>query len=210
MMANNDTSINATGFSQALNYDDGQCAICLGPHADKSQLQCGHFFCYHCLTEWCKVKLECPTCKRPFTCILHNIGSTDGQQIHTPDPSLLGLASHHMRTFALALSDPEFRRGLTRPDIIRQVDDFRHVLNDAQVLQAFDDPAFRTQLNDHEFGRTFDDPEVNRLLGIPEFRCAMYEMVGEVLDDEPFLSLLSSPDSRRFFLADWSLVLNGS
>jgi hypothetical protein len=108
------------------------------------------------------------------------------------------------------LSDPEFRRGLTQPDIIRQVDDFRHVLNDAQVLQEFDDPAFRTQLNDPEFGRTFDDPEVNRLLGIPEFRCAMYEMAGEVLDDEQFLFILSSPDSRRFFLTDWSLVLNGS
>lgn len=206
-MANNDTSITATGFSP-LNYDDGQCAICLGPHADKSQLHCGHVFCYHCLAEWCKVKLECPTCKRPFTRILHNIGSTDGQQIYTPDPPLLSLASHHMRTFALMLSDPEFRSGLNQPDIIRQVDDFRQVLSDAQVLQAFDDPAFRNQLNDPEFGRTFDDSEVNRLLGIPEFRYAIGEMVCEVLDDEEFLSVLSSPDSRRSFLADWSQVLN--
>ena len=164
-MANNDTSITATGFS-SLNYNDGQCAICLGPHVDKSHLHCGHVFCYHCLVEWCNVKLQCPTCKRPFTSILRNIGSQDGQQIYTvADPSL-GLAGHYMQTFALMLGDPEIRSRINRPDVIRQVDDFRQVLSDPQVLLPFDDPAFRTQLNDPEFGRTFDDPEVNRLLGV--------------------------------------------
>jgi hypothetical protein len=85
MASTNDTSITPTS---SLNYDDGQCAICLEPHVNKSHLNCGHVFCFDCLVEWSKVKKQCPTCKRPFTSFLYGIGSTDGQQIYTPEPTL--------------------------------------------------------------------------------------------------------------------------
>ena len=49
-----------------MDYDDGQCAICLFPHVHKSKLCCGHVFCYQCLFNWCRVKLQCPTCRRSF------------------------------------------------------------------------------------------------------------------------------------------------
>ncbi|XP_046459236.1 uncharacterized protein LOC124205768 [Daphnia pulex] len=52
--------------STRLDYDDGQCAICLGPHVKKSRTTCGHVFCLKCLVQWSRVKLECPTCKHPF------------------------------------------------------------------------------------------------------------------------------------------------
>lgn len=49
-------------------YDTGQCPICLvSPQVNKSHPPCGHVFCYACLAEWCKVKLECPACKQKFT-----------------------------------------------------------------------------------------------------------------------------------------------
>nr|CAH0110894.1 unnamed protein product [Daphnia galeata] len=183
MMANNDdTSITATS-SSSLNYDDGQCAICLGPHVDKSHLNCGHVFCYDCLVEWCKVKLQCPTCKRPFTSILHNIGSPDGQQIYTPD-SPLGLAGHSMQLFALLmLGDPEFRRRISRPEIIREVDDFQRVLSDPQLTASLSDS---------------------------EFRRALEEMVCEVLDDDTFHHVLNLPDLRRSFLNDWLQQINNA
>lgn len=51
-----------------LNFDNGQCAICLDQMEEtKSKLQCGHVFCFECLMSWCRVKLECPTCRTSFT-----------------------------------------------------------------------------------------------------------------------------------------------
>ena len=49
-----------------MDYDDGQCAICLLPHVHKSKLLCGHVFCFKCLSNWCMVKFECPSCRRKF------------------------------------------------------------------------------------------------------------------------------------------------
>lgn len=53
-------------------YDDGDCAICLGPHQNKSSPKCGHVFCYDCLktltdhqTNQCR-QSQCPTCRQPF------------------------------------------------------------------------------------------------------------------------------------------------
>jgi hypothetical protein len=108
------------------------------------------------------------------------------------------------------LGDPEFRRRISRPEIIREVDDFQRVLSDPQVIRAFDDPAFRPQLNNPEFGRTFDDPEVNRLLSDSEFRRALEEMVSEVLDDDTFHHVLNLPDLRRSFLNDWLQQINNA
>lgn len=62
--------------SSARYYDDGQCAICLGHHVTKSKLQCGHIFCFECLVTWAQIRLECPTCKAPFSTFNHQtIGS---------------------------------------------------------------------------------------------------------------------------------------
>ena len=51
---------------QHLDYDNGECSICLRPHTHKSRLLCGHVFCYKCIHEWSKLKFECPLCKQVF------------------------------------------------------------------------------------------------------------------------------------------------
>ncbi|KAK3913511.1 E3 ubiquitin-protein ligase Topors [Frankliniella fusca] len=54
------------------------CAICLGPLANKSFTNsCCHQFCFVCLLEWSKVKAECPLCKVAFDSIIHNVRSQD-------------------------------------------------------------------------------------------------------------------------------------
>lgn len=65
-----------------LNYDDGQCAICLGPHVKKSRTACGHVFCMKCLILWSQIKLECPTCKQSFD-------TTTCKRIKFPSDTLL-------------------------------------------------------------------------------------------------------------------------
>jgi hypothetical protein len=73
--------------SLRMNYDTGECAICMGPHEDKSRLNCGHFFCFQCLVEWCRVKLQCPTCRQPFADFVHqSAGSAQQEEVYTPDP----------------------------------------------------------------------------------------------------------------------------
>ena len=49
-----------------MDYDDGQCAICLFHHVNKAKLRHGHVFYFQCLFNWCMVKLQCPTCRRQF------------------------------------------------------------------------------------------------------------------------------------------------
>ena len=49
-----------------MDYDDGQCAICLFHHVNKVKLRHGHVFYFQCLFNWCMVKLQCPTCRRQF------------------------------------------------------------------------------------------------------------------------------------------------
>jgi len=55
-----DDKPNFSGFeSTTMKYDDGQCAICWVPQINKSLPDCGHFYCYQCLVDWCHFKLEC-------------------------------------------------------------------------------------------------------------------------------------------------------
>ncbi len=61
MSTSNDEQVD----QQEIDYNN-MCAICLCPRTNKSQLICGHAFCYQCIVEWCKVKLECPFCRQPF------------------------------------------------------------------------------------------------------------------------------------------------
>ena len=94
--------------------------------------------------------------------------------------------------------------------MMRQIVDFHRVLSDPQVILAFDDPTFRPQLNNPEFGRTFDDPEVNRIMGISQFRRRLEEIICEVLDDDAFLYVMSLPDLRRLYLIDWAQRINNA
>ncbi|EFX67101.1 hypothetical protein DAPPUDRAFT_331358 [Daphnia pulex] len=53
----------------AIIFDDGVCAICMGPHDNASRPHCGHTFCFSCLWSWCRIKFACPICQRPVTTI---------------------------------------------------------------------------------------------------------------------------------------------
>ncbi|CAK9302258.1 unnamed protein product [Gordionus sp. m RMFG-2023] len=53
---------------------NNKCPICLGQRNNNSFTEsCFHEFCFICLSEWAKVKAECPMCKKPFTKIMYNI-----------------------------------------------------------------------------------------------------------------------------------------
>ena len=86
-MSTNEESCSPSSPSDVGKYDDGICAICLGPHINKSNPDCGHVFCFTCLVDWCKIKLECPTCKQPFENFRYSIENRPTcDQIYTPDP----------------------------------------------------------------------------------------------------------------------------
>ncbi|KAK4018864.1 hypothetical protein OUZ56_000904 [Daphnia magna] len=210
-MAKNDVSTTRDGTSRP-DYDDGQCAICLEPHLNKSHLNCGHVFCFHCLVEWCTIKLQCPTCKQLFTMFSHKVGSSDDLQTYTPSPPLnpdvVRPPVNYLELFALMLGDHEFRSRLNNPQVIRQVEDFRRVLSDPEVIQALDDPAFRSTLNNSQFGATFEDRQVQRIMNDRAFRRLLDEMLAEILDDDEFLFTLSYPELRRSFFASWARELN--
>ncbi|EFX67426.1 hypothetical protein DAPPUDRAFT_261665 [Daphnia pulex] len=74
----------SSGPQQPMNYDHGECAICMSPQTDKSRLDCGHVYCFACLVNWCRVKLQCPTCRRPFSQFVHNITGSCQGEVFTP------------------------------------------------------------------------------------------------------------------------------
>ncbi len=103
----NDNQHNFSGIElTTMKYDDGRCAICLGPHINKSVPDCGHVYCYQCLVDWCHIKRECPSCKKPFTYFYHSIRSTKERQVYIPERS----ATHE----PIATNDPEFLRAFDR------------------------------------------------------------------------------------------------
>ncbi|XP_074595965.1 uncharacterized protein LOC141851082 [Brevipalpus obovatus] len=57
------------------------CSICLGTKEEKSFANnCYHSFCKICLTEWSKVKPECPVCRQPFDRIIFRVKSVDNYE----------------------------------------------------------------------------------------------------------------------------------
>ena len=92
--------------SLRMNYDTGECAICMGPHEDKSRLNCGHFFCFQCLVEWCRVKLQCPTCRQPFADFVHqSAGSAQQEEVYTPDPLPIPITNDPGNMFPVLMSN---------------------------------------------------------------------------------------------------------
>lgn len=43
--------------------DQFTCQICHDVASHPCDVRCGHVFCYGCLSEWCKTKRSCPTCR---------------------------------------------------------------------------------------------------------------------------------------------------
>lgn len=43
---------------------DEICTICFSKYKDPAKLKCEHIFCYECINNWIKVKLECPICRQ--------------------------------------------------------------------------------------------------------------------------------------------------
>ena len=80
-MASNE-QIHTLNIPAATVYDDGTCAICMGPHENKSHPSCGHVFCFECLVEWCRIRQICPMCNRPITSFKHSFDSENNYQVH--------------------------------------------------------------------------------------------------------------------------------
>ena len=78
----------STNFPGEAVYDDGTCAICIGPHENKSRPPCGHVFCFQCLAEWCRIRLKCPMCNRRITSFKHSFDSENNFQVHQCAPTI--------------------------------------------------------------------------------------------------------------------------
>uniref|UniRef100_L7M182 E3 ubiquitin-protein ligase Topors n=1 Tax=Rhipicephalus pulchellus TaxID=72859 RepID=L7M182_RHIPC len=82
------------------------CAICLGPPENKSFTDsCFHTFCFSCLSEWSKVKAECPLCKQRFKSIVHNVRSfEDYDQYFVHDHSQVSATTNAAAAAAAAMA----------------------------------------------------------------------------------------------------------
>ncbi|OBA23679.1 hypothetical protein METBIDRAFT_30108 [Metschnikowia bicuspidata var. bicuspidata NRRL YB-4993] len=47
------------------------CMLCLSPMINPSAANCGHFFCWVCITDWMREHPECPLCRQ--TCLEQNL-----------------------------------------------------------------------------------------------------------------------------------------
>lgn len=63
------------------------CAICLNDTiTNRSVLGCNHVFCFDCLVQWCRTKLQCPVCRTAFTTFKYNFRSPTDHDVYTPEP----------------------------------------------------------------------------------------------------------------------------
>ncbi|XP_017051714.1 E3 ubiquitin-protein ligase Topors [Drosophila ficusphila] len=87
------TSASATAETAAVRSSPPpNCAICLSRCRRKCFTDsCMHQFCFKCLSEWSKIKPECPLCKQPFKTIIHNVRTLedyDRYPVQTSSPVL--------------------------------------------------------------------------------------------------------------------------
>ncbi|KAF9134646.1 hypothetical protein BGX30_011812 [Mortierella sp. GBA39] len=52
----------ATASENEAHSEDRLCLVCRSPYDRGLMTECGHVFCEHCLLEWTKAHLTCPTC----------------------------------------------------------------------------------------------------------------------------------------------------
>ncbi|CDK24859.1 unnamed protein product [Kuraishia capsulata CBS 1993] len=45
--------------------DSRKCMLCLSYMTNPSCAQCGHFFCWGCILDWCRENPHCPLCRQP-------------------------------------------------------------------------------------------------------------------------------------------------
>jgi E3 ubiquitin-protein ligase Topors len=160
-MNTNEESRSPSTSNDVAKYDDGICAICLDPPTNKSNPDCGHVFCFQCLVDWCKIKLECPTCKQRFQTFRH-------QNLPEYPTYLMQSMSYMMRgtceTWIIQVSDAATIEMEVDPNVSHQ--------------QLISDPASRLKFFDYLF-RKFnvvgsDNAIDNIRLEPPEFNIFDY------------------------------------
>ncbi|KAF6201582.1 hypothetical protein GE061_003974 [Apolygus lucorum] len=76
---------------------DVSCPICLAEITNKAVTDsCSHSFCFACLSEWSKVKPECPLCKLKFSVIKHTFKSEGDYKEHRVDEPLDVTSAAHI------------------------------------------------------------------------------------------------------------------
>ena len=69
-----------------LKDENDQCSICLDTYVNQSRLECGHTFCFQCLSDWSKKKKACPCCRKEFA-TFHTFKPNGESEIHyVPTP----------------------------------------------------------------------------------------------------------------------------
>ncbi|GLH08974.1 E3 ubiquitin-protein ligase Topors [Gryllus bimaculatus] len=86
------------------------CPICLGKIKEKAFVNaCLHQFCFGCLWDWIKVKLECPLCKQNIVSVFHNVRADDDYSEirveRTQGRALLNPERNYLRNAEIRLQD---------------------------------------------------------------------------------------------------------
>lgn len=55
---------NATSDPASSDDIGPKCLLCFSKRTNPTLIECGHIFCWQCLTNWLQYRNECPTCRR--------------------------------------------------------------------------------------------------------------------------------------------------
>lgn len=77
-----------TPAKQLVQDSTSPCVICLEPESDPVRpIECQHWACRHCLTEWCKNSSSCPQCRIAIAELVDKAGGkTPVQHVTQPMP----------------------------------------------------------------------------------------------------------------------------